>query len=1359
MEPIFQTPPIRSHAWFYRISLVFLLVYSLMTQAQERIPLSHSQLLQQAAAYCSARNHDQPVCDLLSQAATSFQIPELNDYIDLLCHRDLDVGYQLQQKVLSRLLQKATTLFGETSEVAIRCRRELMNATWQTDFSLALRAATKNREYAHQLFQRDTTNWHLQQLYLLCRLDELNLLNTREDGNPIRVSEVLQIEQITDSLYTLHPEDSEDKLNIYLALGGLKPTGSLFTNYLNEVYERTFPNGTRIPSSPLPNGIISNTFNYLDESLAMAQRLYGSEDLRTLELQSYIDQFKNYQQTETEVVPYIDLLKLENQLSRQLPQGDPTLLKHRLLILYLQSRDDWNTETEKMAIDYLADTKRFFESTSRPYVNALFQVIVLQYAYHPEQVQTHIQELLQICDQALDHDPVQVSLLHGALLYYMQEHDDPSILQHDLLQLCDDFLAYTQQKNPPSWNGIQAAYQLLSLCIENQVEQPIQSLYQTSLMWLQELAPTEPSLSICAHFYFATLLIQVQHYDEAEQLLLQGLSSLQVNKDINTILYSAFISEINSLYIKHLHDLDKAESFLDDQQKRLENQPSHYNSDILIHSLWERLYLIRSKTDDYTQWLPLLFLIDQEIKTLLNAVHEESKKQQCIINYYLPLFDELCSLREILERDIINVDPEEFTTEQWGKAQQQLHMYDNQLLQLDKEMTKLLEEPHNTLQIDDYQRWSILSNSSAIYLNFRKDTLKAEQLLKQGLQFDSSDLQCIVLNELVGFYALTKDYVNELRYSLELEQLLKENPYLTKRIDTQMLAFSIGSALYQLGEYERSIPYAEESYRLKQEQLQRNINLMTAEERETFIQTKGGHGNLMLKFLLPYYPERLAAEVYQSILTEKGYLLRATERIQSIIRQSDNPLLQEAWNQLNSLNHQIQYYSLYNFDLKTMSSTPNEQAWQLKEKIQQLERNLNRLVEELHIASSEQFDWKEIQNKLDTADIAIEFLFSEHHLGALLLRKGATQPHYIQLGEWQPLFDKLQACSKLDSRQMAEALYQQDELQLYARIWEPLLPALKGIRQIYFSPSGFLNSLSLSAIRCPDGSYLLDHYQMHQLTSTAELLRSHNTKASTDTTLVLYGAPYFSPDHQKEDELYQALRGASEQVFREQVQQRAATAEQFAFLPYTRREVEDIYRDIRRKGLSSRILFGAQATERSLRNFSGNSPRLIHLATHGFWVRSDTEIQHNTYLNQFPSTRGSSMMRSGIALTGANETWIHGNTEKEDDGILTAHEISRLDLHQTQLMVLSACETGIGQITEEGVYGLYRGFKQAGVASLLVSLWKVSDRSTAELMIAFYRKWLSGVPMQQAFTQAVQEIRQKYESPFYWAPFVLLDSL
>jgi CHAT domain-containing protein len=202
---------------------------------------------------------------------------------------------------------------------------------------------------------------------------------------------------------------------------------------------------------------------------------------------------------------------------------------------------------------------------------------------------------------------------------------------------------------------------------------------------------------------------------------------------------------------------------------------------------------------------------------------------------------------------------------------------------------------------------------------------------------------------------------------------------------------------------------------------------------------------------------------------------------------------------------------------------------------------------------------------------------------------------------------------------------------------------------------------------------------------------------------------------------------------------------------------------------------GNAATEEVFKGLSGKSPKVIHIATHGFFFKNQYSTQtkeevsnspkkvnpffRDMYLNQYEIALNP-LLRSGLILAGGNYAWQYGDNPYEaEDGILTALEISNLDLSNTDLVVLSACETGLGDVeSSEGIYGLQRAFKMAGVNSIIMSLWQVPDKETAEFMTNFYENWLSNQSARQAFKTTQLQMAKKYRTePEKWAGFVYFE--
>jgi CHAT domain-containing protein len=221
------------------------------------------------------------------------------------------------------------------------------------------------------------------------------------------------------------------------------------------------------------------------------------------------------------------------------------------------------------------------------------------------------------------------------------------------------------------------------------------------------------------------------------------------------------------------------------------------------------------------------------------------------------------------------------------------------------------------------------------------------------------------------------------------------------------------------------------------------------------------------------------------------------------------------------------------------------------------------------------------------------------------------------------------------------------------------------------------------------------------------------------------------------------------------------------------------------KNIPTVVETSVSGTEDSFKALSGQKVSIIHLSTHGFYekpnlivykgnqkfqlsIGKDQDVQASDIQNldlQWSNAEDVSLSRSGLFLAGASD-YLYGELvadNEHEDGILTAKEISRLDLRGLDLVVLSACETGLGDVSGDGVFGLQRGFKKAGAQTLLMSLWKVDDVATELLMTEFYRNFTDGQSKWDSFLNAQQFLRQynngQYDKPEFWAAFIMLDGI
>ena len=175
---------------------------------------------------------------------------------------------------------------------------------------------------------------------------------------------------------------------------------------------------------------------------------------------------------------------------------------------------------------------------------------------------------------------------------------------------------------------------------------------------------------------------------------------------------------------------------------------------------------------------------------------------------------------------------------------------------------------------------------------------------------------------------------------------------------------------------------------------------------------------------------------------------------------------------------------------------------------------------------------------------------------------------------------------------------------------------------------------------------------------------------------------------------------------------------------------------------------------------SGHSSSILHIATHGFYLDEKGAARSNPSLLTVEENDSHTypLRRCGLILSGGQHAWLGESLPNDvEDGILTGEEIAGMDLSGTDLVVLSACQTGLGDIDREGVYGLQRGFKIAGAGTIIMSLWEVNDEATELMMTKFYSNLTSGKSKRDSFDAAISAVKAKFESPEYWAAFIMLD--
>ena len=518
----------------------------------------------------------------------------------------------------------------------------------------------------------------------------------------------------------------------------------------------------------------------------------------------------------------------------------------------------------------------------------------------------------------------------------------------------------------------------------------------------------------------------------------------------------------------------------------------------------------------------------------------------------------------------------------------------------------------------------------------------------------------------------------------------------------------------------------------------------------------------------------LPSLVYDHALFYKGFLLSAASRLNSLALASPESV---------EINLRLKGYRRRLAAEYTKPIAERKGIADLEEKANLAEKELARTVAG-YAEALRQVKWEEVQATLSKDAIALEFVHFRVNFpnqpdsvqyAVLLLRPGAQQPLFIPLFE-ETEFDHRLATDKERKSDYVNDLYAwagrglvelgSEEKSLYDLIWSKIEAAgLESIQTVYYSPSGVLHRLNLGAIAVDDETILSDRYNLVALNSTRQLVIPSTLTIGANDALLVGGVNFETDSIQStvDEQLLLASRSAADAST-----QSGSRGGSWSYLKWTEKEVENITTTLAEGGCQATRLSGSDATEEAIKAIGkkGSSPRILHIATHGFFfpdpaavsgVRSAVEMDHEAVFKWSDNP----MIRSGLILAGGNYAWQHGRAVSPDkeDGILTAYEISQMNLSNTELVVLSACETGLGDIQgNEGVYGLQRAFKIAGAKYLIMSLWQVPDRETMQFMTTFYKNWLEEqMTIPDAFRKTQLEMRDRFFNPYSWAGFVLVE--
>jgi len=528
--------------------------------------------------------------------------------------------------------------------------------------------------------------------------------------------------------------------------------------------------------------------------------------------------------------------------------------------------------------------------------------------------------------------------------------------------------------------------------------------------------------------------------------------------------------------------------------------------------------------------------------------------------------------------------------------------------------------------------------------------------------------------------------------------------------------------------------------------MKKNLHFLDNNAREIFWNVLEPKYDLFYSTAIKKESTSLSELCFNNCLQLKSILLNSDIEIRQAILSSGDSILINLYNEYTGLSQNLQR-------LMMLDAPMSLSIAEYKKK--ELETHLSKTsLKYINNNDDFEFTWLEIKNKLEDNEYAIEFIcFNRYQTNdkryiAFIVGKDYDAPILIDLFEEAQLEAIL---NNTGSKYTINKLYNSEDL--YNLLWRPLEPYIgnKYNTKIYFSVSGKLNQIAFHAIPISKRILLGDRYNLHQLSSTRQIINNQFDLHKNYESIAIWGDINYGnelfPKNNISDSIFvnNPLLSKSKLVKWEKINDG--------------NEIKSVSKLCNEIGMSTITYTSLYATESSFKTLDAKSPNIIYVSTHGFYYPLDS-IERNKYQQLLPSFSNEiSLLCSGLIFSGVNSTSPH--EDGFNDGVLFAQEIANLNLFNTDLVVLSACQTGLGEIrSNEGVFGLQRAFKLAGVNTLLMTLWDVPEESTGQFISLFYNELLNNKhsSKQEAFRTAQLKLQQlDVFSVYDWAGFILID--
>lgn len=659
------------------------------------------------------------------------------------------------------------------------------------------------------------------------------------------------------------------------------------------------------------------------------------------------------------------------------------------------------------------------------------------------------------------------------------------------------------------------------------------------------------------------------------------------------------------------------------------------------------------------------------------------------------------------------------------------------------EVEKLMLEARdimaNKLGKDNPQYAEILKNISVLYISQKKydiafNSLTLAESIWRTKTGTKNNINAASIYTLTGdVYYQLKDYNKAEEFYIKSKDLYEKFFSSTHPEYVKVLS-KLSKVYYMEKDYKRSKKLIEESLNNYENFIKSYFPALSEREKAKYWNTIKGdfefYNTLAFSQLEDF--KDLTGKVYNYQLLTKALLLSSSIKIRERIMNSTD---EELKSQYNTWLQKKELMTL------ALSMSPAQLAENeidpavLNQEVERLEKDLSQKSELFGQGfENKRIVYDDVRKTLKPNEVAIEmvrFRYFNHTFtdsvvyAALYLKNDITRPKAIIMNDGHNMENRYFKYYK-----NAITGKVPDNIS-YNIFWGPFQKEIGQASTIYLSADGVYNQINLEAIPTPDGKYIIDNSNIILVSNTKDLyLRKVKSRDAANNTAAIFGNPTFYLT--------------------------ASANPSITPLPGTEKEISQVQFMLKQKGWDSKEYVENTATEEKIKEL--NSPKIFHVATHGFYKPADEVSGENELEENEAQLTQNPLMRTGLMLKGAGDLW--DKTEYNynmENGILTAYEAMNLNLDKTDLVVLSACETGLGQLEAgEGVYGLQRAFLVAGAKILIMSMFKVDDEATQKLMLKFYQKWLNTGNPRQSFIDAKKELRVDYPEPYYWGAFMMI---